>query len=64
MSKKAIYLLVGTFLSWSVGYFGADRFYKGEVALGLLKLITFGGFFIWWIIDAFLWTTKLGKELR
>jgi len=64
MNKKQIYLLIGTLLSWSVGYFGADRFYKGEVGLGVLKLITLGGLGIWWIVDAAIWSKDLGKALH
>ena len=61
MNKDWIWILVGTIISWSIGYLGADRFYKGEVGLGVLKLITFGGFGIWWIVDASIWTYNLGK---
>lgn len=64
MSKQAIYLLIGTALSWAVGYLGADRFYKGDIGLGVLKLLTIGGFGIWWLVDAALWTKDLAIELR
>jgi TM2 domain-containing membrane protein YozV len=43
MTKKQIYLLIGTVVSWSCGYLGADRFYKGDIGLGILKLVTLGG---------------------
>ncbi len=38
-------------LSILLGVFGVDRFYVGRTGLGVLKLITFGGYFIWWVID-------------
>ena len=62
MKTKQTYLLIGTVLSWAIGYLGADRFYKGDVALGVIKLITLGGFGVWWIIDAAIWTYNLGKS--
>lgn len=47
-------------LSLLLGYFGADRFYLNSIWLGLLKLITLGGFGWWWIIDiAFLLLGKM-----
>lgn len=61
MKKDWKYFLVGMIISWSLGFIGADRIYAGEVGLGILKLITFGGFGIWWLIDAFIWTYALGK---
>jgi len=43
-------------LSWLLGWLGADRFYLGDVGLGILKLLTFGGCGIWSLIDAILLT--------
>ena len=39
-------------LSTLVGVFGVDRFYKGDIGLGILKLLTFGGVGIWALIDS------------
>lgn len=61
MKKDWKYLLIGTIISWSAGFLGADRIYKGEVGLGILKLVTFGGLGIWWLVDALIWTNALGK---
>lgn len=41
-------------LSILVGSLGADRFYLGDIGLGVGKLLTCGGAYIWWIIDIFL----------
>jgi TM2 domain-containing membrane protein YozV len=38
-------------LSFLLGWAGADRFYLHQFVLGGLKLFTFGGLFIWWLID-------------
>ena len=56
------WLLIGTVISWSMGFLGADRIYKKEVGLGILKLFTLGGFGVWWLIDALIWTYKLGQS--
>lgn len=62
MNKEQVYLLIGTIISWSFGWLGADRIYKGEVGLGILKLITLGAFGVWWLVDALIWTYSLGKS--
>jgi hypothetical protein len=40
-----------------LGYLGVDRFYVGKIWTGILKLITGGGCFIWWIIDLIMLAT-------
>lgn len=60
--------LVALLLSIFVGYLGVDRFYLGKVGTGVLKLITFAGFGLWWLIDLVLivtgnMTDKQGRPL-
>jgi hypothetical protein len=40
-----------TLLAWILGGLGVDRFYLGKIGTGILRLITGGGFGIWWLID-------------
>jgi TM2 domain-containing membrane protein YozV len=61
MKKDWKWLLIGTIISWSFGFLGADRIYQGQIGLGILKLVTGGGAGIWWIVDALIWTNALGK---
>ena len=46
--------LVALLFSIFLGGIGIDRFYLGYVGLGVLKIITFSGFGIWWLIDVIL----------
>ena len=43
--------IVTLVLSILVGTLGIDRFYTGNIVLGVLKLITFGGLGLGWLID-------------
>jgi len=45
---------VAIILSFFLGMFGVDRFYLNYIGLGILKMITFGGFGIWWLLDLIL----------
>lgn len=43
-------------LSFFVGGFGTDWFYladnnRGYIAAGVFKLLTLGGFLVWWLVD-------------
>ncbi len=41
-----------------VGWLGVDRFMMGQTGLGILKLLTAGGFGLWWLVDIILIATK------
>lgn len=49
--SKQRHFLIAFFLSFTLGVFGADRFYLGKIWTGILKLLTFGGMGIWALID-------------
>lgn len=44
------------------GVLGVDRFIMGHIFLGILKLITGGGFGIWWLVDVILIASKYPFE--
>lgn len=37
--------------SFVLGIYGVDRFARGQIGLGLLKMLTFGGFGMWYMAD-------------
>lgn len=55
---KEVNWVLALVMSIIFGDLGVDRFIMGHVGLGILKLITFGGFGVWWIIDVILIATK------
>lgn len=50
--------ILAILMSIFFGSLGVDRFILGHIYLGILKLITFGGFGIWWLIDVILIASK------
>lgn len=59
MSKpRNVNWILALVISILFGSLGVDRFIMGHILLGILKLITAGGFGIWWIIDIILIASK------
>lgn len=45
---------ISLILSVILGHLGVNRFYLGDIGLGVIKLITCGGLAVWWVVDMFL----------
>jgi len=50
--------IVTLMISLFFGGLGVDRFMMGHIFLGILKLVTLGGFSVWWLIDVILIATR------
>lgn len=60
---EATHSAVVGYVLWIFGFFGAHRFYFGRPISGLLYVLTFGLFFVGWIIDLFL-IPSMAQEAR
>ena len=58
MAKRKVNWTLTLIMSILFGSLGVDRFIMGHVGLGILKIITFGGCGIWWLIDLILIASK------
>ena len=56
--QRQLTILIISFLA---GYLGLDRFYRGQIGWGVLKLITVGGVGIWYLVDVVIAAYRLGK---
>jgi len=59
--RRQLTILIMSFLA---GYLGVDRFYKGQVGWGIVKLITLGGAGVWYLVDLAIAAYDFGKTDR
>ena len=59
--RRQLTVLIMSFLA---GYLGVDRFYKGQVGWGVVKLITLGGAGVWYLVDLAIAAYAFGKTDR
>jgi hypothetical protein len=56
--------LITLLLCIFLGSFGVHRFYTGHTAWGVVQLLTFGGFGLWWLADLILIGTGRFRDAR
>ena len=54
--------IIALLFSIFLGYLGIDRFYMGQVGMGIGKLLTGGGCGVWWLIDIILIATRSSND--
>jgi len=57
--EKKLDKIMFTVVAFFLGYLGVDRFMRGQIGLGILKIFDFTG--IWALIDFIIVLTKLGN---
>ena len=59
--RQQLILLI---ISFFAGWLGVDRFYQGQIGWGIVKLITCGGFGVWYAVDLAIAAYNFGKTDR
>ncbi|ATG51802.1 hypothetical protein CFK38_09915 [Brachybacterium vulturis] len=62
MQKPPKDFVVAWLLALFLGFLGVDRFYRGFIGLGILKLITCGGAGIWTLVDLLIIVFTGGRD--